>query len=180
MKGYLRSAVCKPVYCLSGLFALFLILATGCKPTEQNYKAAYDKAYDAAQKKIESETESIDGVKMESLNGPRVEVVEGDTVLVAPGRTRPFETTLDKSKGRMGIAVAHYKMPTNARKHSADLNAEYPESMVAYDGSENYYVVLSVVPSLKDAAPIIKEFKAKHPDFRYIGLPEGPRVIHIY
>lgn len=162
---------------LIGLTALALC---ACKPTEKNYQSAYDKAFEAAQRKVETETESIDGRVMESLNGPRIQIIDGDTLYISTDRMRPFETTVDKDKGKVGVAVAHYKMPTNARKHMQALAEEYPDAIVVNDGQENYYVVIAIVPQVSEAIPIIRNFKSYHPDFRYIGLPQGPLTIYIY
>lgn len=160
--------------------AIAIFVATGCKPTEKNYQSAYDKALAASQRKMEKETESVNGQRMESLNGPRIEVVNGDTLYVSTDRTTPFETTIDKEKGRTGVAVALYKMPTNARRHAETLRETYPGALVAHDGKDNYYVVVAVVKTWPEAAEAIREFKTSHPDYRYIGLPLGPMNVFIH
>lgn len=150
-----------------------------CKPTEKNYADAYGKAYEAAQRRAQAENESSTGEKMERLGGPRVEVVNGDTVLVAPGLVRPTEPTDTLEKGRVGIAVAHYKMSTNANRHADDLKGEYPASFVAADGDNNYYVMIKRVTSIPESVDPIRIFMETHPDYRYIGLGDRPQVVFI-
>ena len=156
--------------------SLVVLLLAGCKPTENNYRSAYEKAVEAAQRKAEAEMESINGEKMESLDGPRVEVIDGDTILIARNRIKPFETSLEKPcKG--GVAVARYSMPTNAKRHADDLRKGYPESFVGFDGEEYYYVIIETVDNSTEAASIIRKFKVTRPEYNYIGLQGTPLLI---
>ena len=159
-------------------FILISILSLACKPTEKNYQKAYDKAAEAAERKNRMDTESVSGGKLDSFNAPRVQIVEGDTVWVSSVRVKPFETTIEGADKAV-VAIAHYKMPTNARRHAEDIRKDYPDAFVAKDGDENYYVVIGRASGYKDAAPLIRQFKETHPGYRYIGMNDGPIVLFI-
>lgn len=162
---------------------LFLTIAAlafcGCKPTERNYQLAYDKASEAARAKTESESTGLDGVKLESLNGPRREILDGDTIMVAKEIVKPMDSELPDAKGKVGVAVAQYRMATNARRNVQDLKKEYPNAFVGTDGKEAHYVIIDYLPSLKDAAAAAATFATKHPDYHYMGLSGYPLAIYL-
>lgn len=153
-----------------------ILLLTACKPTEKNYQSAYEKAHEAAVKKSELENTSVTGNRLESIDGARREVVGQDTVVVGRQLVKPFESEETASEGRVGIAIAKYKMPTNARRHLQDVKKEYPEALVATDGQDNYYVMIKRVASLDEAVDPIRVYELKHPDFPYMGLEGSPVV----
>lgn len=160
------------------LIAVAGFILAGCKPTENNYKAAYDKAYDAARRHAEEQSFSSEGVKLESLDAPRIEIVDGDTLLVGSKRVRPFETADSLTgTGAFGIAIARYSMPTNARRHVTDLRKEYPQAFIAEDGDDNYYVMIRRIPSIPEAAEPIRIFRLSHPDYPYSGLSSRPLLL---
>lgn len=161
------------------MFLAVVAMLTACKPTEKNYKAAYDKAHEAAMRRAEAERTSTTGDKLEALHGPKIEVINGDTIYVAQDITAPLDNKDTGETGRVGIAVAKYSMPTNARRHTEDMKKEYPNAFVATDGQENYYVTIQRVESINDAVDPIKVFMLNHPDFHYIGLYKEPLVVFI-
>lgn len=162
---------------------LFLSIAVvalwGCKPTEKNYEIAYDKAAEAAKVKTELESTGLDGVKLESLNGPRREIIEGDTIMVAKEIVKPMDSEFAEAKGKVGVAVALYRMPTNARRNVQDLRQEYPNAFVGTDGKEAHYVIIDYFPSLKEAASGAAAFAAEHPGYHYMGLSGHPLAIYL-
>lgn len=157
-----------------------LLVMISCKPTEKNYHDAYDKAYEAAQRKNKEFHTGSTGEILEDMNAPRHEQIGDLSLHFATGRMTPFETTLNPEGGKMGIAIGHYAVPTNARHHLQDIRKEYEESFIATDGDENYYIVIERVDSKEEAASKINEFITKHPDYRYIGMMQNPVVISLY
>lgn len=167
----------KGIKIILGSCFLLTVLA-GCKPTEKNYQSAYDKAYEAAQRRNEELTLGYGDNRLESLDGPRMEIIGGDTLYISSTTVTPYEAERPSTtQGSVGIAVARYSMPTNARRHVKDLKEDYPEAFVATDGDDNYYVVAITVPSTKDAVGSIHEFESSRPDYRYIGLEGHPLLL---
>lgn len=153
---------------------------TACKPTERNYQTAYDKAYEAAQRRAEGLTTGAGGERLESLDGPRLQMVDGDTLRIATAEVKRFESGEDLTdSGNVGVAVARYSMPTNARRHLADLREDFREAFIATDGDDNYYVVAFTAPSIEEAAAPLRTFRNSNPSFPFIGLPDGPLLLFI-
>lgn len=154
----------------------FTLILTGCKPTEKNYQDAYEKAYAAAQRRAAAEHESLEGLPVESMTDERMETVDGETFMVSDKRLKPVEADSVAPEGKYGVAVAHYSMSTNARMHLENLKKDFPEAFLAKDGAEHFYVIISRVAKMSDVPSIIRRFREKYPDFRYIGLHETPEV----
>ena len=157
------------------IICLFLFAA--CKPTEKNYKNAYDTAIQAVEKKNQKERESESGRQLESFDGPRIEIVKGDTLYVHKGLLKPYEPKVTEEKGRNGVAIARYSRITNARKHAQDMKDSYDGAFVATDGHENYYVMIKRVADMEEAADVIHVFRLAHPDYHYIGLSGQPLTV---
>lgn len=162
-------------------FALtFLVISLwGCKPTERNYQAAFDKAYEASLRKAESETTGTDGRVLESIDGPRNETVDSLLIAVGPSLVKPLDEGFDSVKGKVGLAVSQYRMPTNARRNVEDLKDKYHDAFVATDGKESYYVVVECVNSLQEIGEPIRRFVSNFPNFHYMGLDGKPMAVHI-
>ena len=91
--------------------ALVLVMAlASCKPTERNYKQAYDSAL-AKRQKAEAET-MIPASGLLSDEGPQQRIVGGDTLYVSTERLRALSG--DEPVSPYNVAVAMYKMNTNA------------------------------------------------------------------
>ena len=158
---------------------LFAILIGGCKPTEKNYEAAYSKAYEVARMKAEAEQTADDGTLLESIDGPHVEAIGSDSIMVGQSRIKPFEGDTGVEKGRYGIAVAKYSMPTNARRHLQDLKKEYPDAFIATDGKDGYYVLIKRVAEVPEAADPIRVYRMSHPNDSYMGLQGQPALYFV-
>lgn len=152
-------------------------MATGCKPTEKNYRSAYDKALEASLRKQAEMTESSSGGVLETMDGPRMEIVEGDTLYVSASRVRPENPEAVKESGAFGLAIGRYGMPTNARRQAEELKNDFGGAFVASDGEDNYYVVVSTFETLPEGAGALRRFRAKKPGYPSIGLPSGPVVL---
>lgn len=156
---------------------LFSVVAlTGCKPTEDNYRSAYSKAYEASRRKATEIQSSESGATLESMDGPRTEVVDGETLRIAGSTLKVFEGYAAPAC-TYGLAVARFSMPTNARGSVSDLSGDWPRALVAIDGADGYYVIAELFDSLQDAAAGIRKFRDARPDFPYIGLEGKPLVV---
>lgn len=158
---------------------LTLLLLAACKPTEKNYRNAYEKAYSASQRKAQEENVSFSGGKLEKIDGPRTEVIDGDTLYIGQELVRLLEPQDSLTQGKVGIAIARYSMPTNAKRHAEEMKKEYPEAFVSTDGHDNYYVMIKRVPGVNEAISPVRIFTETHPGYRYIGFGDRPRLYFI-
>lgn len=156
------------------LFAavMLLMVVTGCKPTERGYKAAYDAAL-AKREKAQAES-MLPASGLLSDDGPQPRVLDGDTVFVTSallkfddGAVRPM----------YNVAVALYKMNTNARSMATDLKSKGYDAVAAQARGGKWYTVAGAFTSLTGARDFILKFRKDNPGFRYIGLPGAPVVI---
>lgn len=161
------------------LAAANTLIFPSCKPTEKNYQAAYEKAYEASRRKKEEMTTGSGGQRLESLDGPRREVVDGDTILVSSVIVEPFESTSPLAEGKVGAAIARYSMPTNARRNAEDIKGAFPEAFVGTDGQGAFYVVLGRVPTVEDAADATRRFRISFPRWPYVGLDGHPQILFV-
>lgn len=160
-------------------WALLVIFAASCKPTEKNYADAYSKAYEAARKKTDADQTGEDGVKLELMDGPTRRPIGADTVSLGSLRVKPFGEDPISENGNYGIAIAKYSMPTNARSHLNTIKSDYPNAFLAFDGSQGYYVIIKTVASVPEAADPIRIYRANHPNDLYMGLDGEPVVYFV-
>lgn len=158
----------------AGALIAGLLLLSACKPTEKNYRTAYEKAAQVSHRKAMADSIGFSGERLELIDGPRVRVVNGDSILMGREMVRPLDKADTGEEGRIGIAVARFTRPTNARHHADDLRKDYPHSFVAKDGGDNYYVMIKRVPDVDSAIEPIRVFQLAHPGYPYIGLGQGP------
>jgi len=166
--------------------AVALVSLTGCKPTERNYKAAYDAAL-AKREKTETDIE-IPESGLISLDGPRTRQVGNEKVYydVIPLRlTASADAKREDSNGvddpcpmRYNVVVGKYRMATNARSQAAMLwQMGYKGAFPAHVNKDAQYSVAASFDTIEAAAEFIKEFVAAHPDMKYVGLPDAPVVV---
>lgn len=157
---------------ISAAFAALIFV--GCKPTENNYR----KAYDAAQAKREQAAaeQMRPATGLLSDDGPELRIVDGDSLFVTRERIRlPGGERL---KGQWGVAVALFKMSTNAEATAENLRSTGWDQAVAVNGIQGrHYTLVGNVQTLDSARVIVKNFKSGHPEYPYIGLPGAPVVI---
>lgn len=157
------------------LFPLLLLICVfaGCKPSEKNYRAAYDVAVAKRQKDAPDPYAGLgDAVRDDA---PARREVDGKILWV---RTEPLTCADDRgSVAPWNVAVAAYKMAANARSHAERLKSEGYGSLLLKNSDGMIYVVAATPGSLQEAAEFIEKFKVKHPEAIYVGLPEGPTVL---
>lgn len=157
------------------------VALTGCKTTVKNYQDAYDVAREkrerdeARHRELQAEM-GVDREKLQSVDDePTINRIQLTDTLSGESITlkainAPFHRD-DNVRG-MAIAIARFKMPTNANALAADLQAEgFEEARAARSGSE-YYVLLKEGTYPSDLASEIMRFRRKLPDFPYVGFGE--------
>lgn len=159
-----------------------LMIMTGCKPTENNYREAYDAAMQ--KKKASSQDDVIlpAGVKFHKAGTADERKVDGETVKVINMRLKLADTVDGVSLDRYNVAVARYKMLTNARAQAADLrregNVSGGENAFTAEGVDSgFYVVVATFPELRQAASFARKYAESHPRESLVGLEEGIIII---
>lgn len=163
---------------LKDILAIGLLgaLVMACKPTEQNYQAAYD----VAKAKRDAQTTSEDGVVglLDRVEGFHIQEFGDERVLVMETFVKPVEKAVPSDK-KIGVAISKYSMATNANRQLNDLKATEPNAFVAIDGAGHYFVVIDVCDKLKEVPEIVKGFESRHAGYPYIGLPKSAAAVTI-
>jgi hypothetical protein len=144
------------------------LMFASCKPTENNYKAAYDAALEKREAVAREQMLPVTGLL--SDDGPQMKILEGDTVFVLKELLYRGEPS-EKVSG-WKVAVGLYKMETNAKANAVDLQDS---------GWKNAFAArakVDKVSTLDSARVVAKEFAKKHKTYPYIGLPNSPVLIN--
>lgn len=150
---------------------LLLLVLTGCKPTEKNYRQAYDAAIAKRQQQAEQSLPA-DGLIL--ADAPRQINIGGKNYNVSNEGIKTAEDEVQLRK--VCVAVAAFKMPTNAKAEAAALKKEGYPAVAAKTASDRWYVVASDFASVDEAAAFIEAFAKKHSSWPYIGL-DGKALI---
>jgi len=158
--------------CVAALAFSFI----ACKPTEKNYREAYDAA--KAKREAAEAEKMIPASGLLSDDGPSMRIVEGDTLFVSNDRLRAVKTdSMHKAPAAYNVAVGVYRMSTNAEASAADLRKEGYDASAMQTTGNRWYTIVGSFADLKDARLLIGEFKKKNPGYPYIGLPGAPVII---
>lgn len=151
--------------------AALAAVVAGCKPTESGYKAAYEAAQ--AQKAAMQDDAAIYGLIMES--GAKWHRIGDDSVLYKRDILAPLEgDTFPRHD--FNVAIASYKMNTNASAHAARLREKGYQARVMKNPAGMFLVIAAQFDSIAPAAPFIREYRRSHPQDMYSGLPGMPVV----
>lgn len=153
-----------------------LCASTGCKPSEKNYKAAYDATLRKREAAKKLEQEIAPGVELVYENAPAKQTVDGTDVYVKTLHLRCLDNGAPLPKPFM-VAVGMYNLPTNARSQVADLKAQgYDGAVAMIDMQSHYFAMAASFDNLAEAARFAKTFQEKHPSMPYVGLEGSPVV----
>ncbi|MCM1152939.1 MAG: SPOR domain-containing protein [Muribaculum sp.] len=159
--------------------SLYIIGVGGCKPTEKNYKAAYEAA--DAKRRADLEQRGLGNMTLQNdLNISKRPVGEkGDSIWICHDLlTLEADEISGLSEGRYGVAVAMFRMPANANAMSEDLRSRGMKAAVGKSGNGKWFVLSNIFTTLNDAAAGIQAFERENPDFLYVGLP-APAIVNI-
>ena len=156
--------------------ALVALTLIACKPTEQNYQAAYDAAIGKRQTvKADVDSTLVMG-SVQQIDGPQLREFEGTQIYVFNKRLRP-EVKDESLPGSYNVAVGTYKMPTNCRAQVENLKAEGFDAFVAKDADDKYYSIAGSFSSLKEASALYNKL-LENKNRVYIGFPDSPVIIY--
>ncbi len=156
---------------------LIIVSLTGCKPTENNYKAAYDAAL-AKRESADADRQAMaEGHQILTLDGPQKREIDGAEVYVETRRVRPEGEWAPSSRPRYMVGVGVYRMGANAKALAERLRSEGYDAFLGRDSDDRLWVVIPAGTHIKEAAAICSEFERKHKDLPWTGLPGAPVVI---
>lgn len=157
----------KAIYIIGATVAGSVLLSS-CKPTEENYKAAYDAAVN--KRETENKDRTGQGVRIEAIDAPRRVTVSGVELGIKTLYLHS-EENVTGIQPEYCLVVARYKMPTNARGQVAGLKESgYNNATVMSDSDQMYLVVADVAYSLEDAVRKVADYRKRYPEHTYVGL----------
>lgn len=154
----------KLIWCATALAALFL---TACKPTEKNYKMAYDLAQERLRAGLdEDEFELISEEKLPPYQHGLTDSVRVQSVpLMWQWSPEAVDSGKRASPKVYNLSVGTYKMLTNAKAHAGNLAAQGWKSAVMRSGAgPTYYVVIRRSDDLDSVAHDARTFTKQNPN----------------
>ena len=153
--------------------AAIFLLFPACKPTEKNYRQAYEIA---KQKKIKEKTDpDLDIPELISENTPSTQKIGGIDAKVLTMHLKQHLHTPETHK--YNIAVAAYKMQANAIDHVDRLVAAGAKAYIAENKDHILYVVYAGADTPEDAAAAYSALISSHKGQTYPGLDGIPLII---
>lgn len=148
---------------LTYILAVVLALTafTGCKTTEANYRAAYDKA------KTKGESEAVDREVYNLIAKEELpDTLTYGNVKLPVKRLLIFDGGIpDQEKAtinRFNVVTAKFRQTFNARSMAARLKENgFKNAFVARDRENNYYVVAASVNEAEEAEKILSDLRTK-------------------
>lgn len=132
-------------YCIT-----LALLLTACYTTEENYKAAYDKAKERTR-------ENMGGTIYDMSQAERVratEIINGDSVRLLRSYFNVVDDKYEASK-KYGVVVAEFDQLINARSYRDRLKQnEGFQSYVVYTNREKKYCVVAQAYDEKESAAL--------------------------
>ncbi|MDE6537656.1 MAG: SPOR domain-containing protein [Muribaculaceae bacterium] len=158
---------------LISLLLFAVVIMTGCKPTEKNYRQAYEAA---KQKREAANAEAmIPATGVMTDEGVTRKVVDGDTLFVTRDRLSRTGESADKIRP-YNVAVGVYKMNTNAKAQAKDLTEKGYDAYAVETTGNRWFAIAGSFDTLSEARVFINDFKKKNPGYPYIGLPGAPVI----
>jgi len=149
-----------------------LVVLAACKPSEKNYRLAYETAQRQAREGLDEGVYEL--MQAESL--PPMIHVMGDSVRVQRLPLQWYYSPLAVDSGKRilpaayNVAISVYKMPTNARAHADALADEGYRAVVMQSGVGSYYVMAGCTEALDSAAHLSSEYIKRHEN-GFVGIP---------
>ncbi|MDE6380991.1 MAG: hypothetical protein K2L11_11005 [Muribaculaceae bacterium] len=149
-----------------------------CKPTEKGYKQAYEAAKSKREQKDPDDDLLTGGHKLLNESSTRWNVIAGDSVQLQHTLIKPIEGSVWPQSGPYRLAVAMFKMTTNANSMLEDLKKDRTLTpVIATDGKDKFYIIAGSASYIDSLGNVLTTFKRENPGFQYIGLTPPQPVI---
>ena len=149
-----------------------------CKPTEKGYQQAYEAAKSKRQQKDPDEDLLTGGHKLLNEAPSNWRVLDGDSLQLEHKLIKPIKDSKWPQSGPYRLAVAMFKMTTNANSMLEDLKkGRSLTPVIATDGKDTYYIVVGSATYVDSLGNVLSTFKKENPGFQYIGLTPARPVI---
>lgn len=165
---------------IKSILAICVLMAfmIGCKPTEKGYKQAYEAAKSKREQVDPDDELMTGGHKLLNEESTNWRVLDGDSLQVQHMLLKPTDGVKWPQSGPYRLAVAMFKMTTNANSMLADLQGKGNlKPVIATDGKDQYYIIAGSASYVDSLGNVLKTFKKEHPKFQYIGLTPAKPVI---
>lgn len=149
----------------------------GCKPTEKGYRQAYEAAKSKREQADPEEDLLTGGHKLLSMESSNWKVVAGDSLQVQHMRLKPMDSEGWPQSGPYRLAVAMFKMTTNANSMLEDLRRGSLRPVIATDGKDTYYLIAGSATYADSLGNVLTTFRKENPGFQYIGLTQGKPLV---
>lgn len=160
------------------MMAMLLGMLYACKPTEKGYKQAYDAAKSKREQVDPDEDLLTGGHKLLSQESTNWRVIAGDSLQVQHQFLKPLDGEKWSQSGPYRLAVAMFKMTTNAKSMLSDLKEKGSlKPVVATDGKDKYYIIAGSASYVDSLGNVLTTFKKENPKFQYIGLEKDRPLI---
>ena len=157
---------------------MLVTLMAGCKPTEKGYKEAYDAAKSKREQKDPDEDLMTGGHKLLGLESTNWRVIAGDSLQLQHLFIKPTDNEKWPQSGPYRLAVAMFKMTTNANSMLEDLKKKGSlKPVIATDGKDSYYMIAGSATYLDSLGNVLNTFQKENPGFQYIGMPQSAPTI---
>ncbi len=161
------------------MMAMLLGILYSCKPTEKGYRQAYEAAKSKREQVDPEEDLLTGGHKLLNEESTNWKVLAGDSLQVQHMFLKPTDGVQWPQKGPYRLAVAMFKMTTNANSMLEDLKKKGSlQPVVATDGKDKYYIIAGSGTYVDSLGNVLSTFKKENPDFQCIGLtPPKPLIV---
>lgn len=164
---------------LTVLCVSLLLIGTACKPTEQGYRSAYDAAK-AKREYVDPDQELITGGhRLLNEDASNWKVIGKDSLQIQMIRISPEKGESWPQSGPYRLAVAMFKMDTNARSLLEDLKSNgCNNATLAADGKGKHFVIAGSATYPDSLGAVLDDFRHRNPGFPFIGMtPAAPVII---
>ena len=156
------------------LAALLLAGLPACKPTEKNYRAAYETATQRRQAELTDPDFDVSAMISDEL--PARKRIGQDSAYVRHEALTLYGPSPSGGLKPCNVAVARYKMITNAEADAAALRRQGLDAFLLRNNAEELYVIIGSFEELEPALAFMRRYMKENPQRPYVGLPSEPVI----